>query len=222
MAVEADKVDWVRRVLGVSIAADQDPHWQPRLDVTQAEYLRVLALNPADADKMRALMGYALEHAEAGQFAKGVAALDRLDGMLAAAAPSGQAGYPGLVAYRKSLLNFRDAKAQVDHQIATLKAAIPTNLPDEQDLATELAATLGTYADDLLTAVDNAMKVAENEAAPVTQSVVTEIDGFAATVTTSELIKHVDTNPFGVSMTIEQTLAGALSAIRVAMPALAH
>ena len=215
---DAASDDTARRQLGARLAALED------------RYLALLAQNPADADKLRAVHGFASEQAEAGHVAKAVAALDRLDGMMAAAAATlvangGSAnagtGYAGLVKYRKSLLDFRAAAAKVQGQIDGLKKAIPGALPGEAALADELADALSEFTGELLGAVDDAMNVAENEASPVTSAVAAQLRNYLREVSTNPLVKHVDSNPFGVSMRVEQTLTAALEDIRDAMPALA-
>ena len=47
-----------------------------------------------------------------------------------------------------------------------------------------------------------------------------QLDHYLKEVMSSPLIKHVDNNPFGVTVTVEKIYSGALEDIRAAMPAL--
>jgi hypothetical protein len=205
-------------------AEAQAAAWQARFETTEKIYLEVVARQPADAGKLRAVMDFAGGKAEAGQYASAAQALDRLDGMLAkvpaaapATAPTG-GGNGKLVAYRKTLLAMRSAVATVDAQIDALRQAIPASAPDETDLADDLAETLHELTEDLLDAVDDAMNAAYDDAAPVTQAVAGELERFQRDLQTNPLVKHVDSNKFGVKMSVASTLGSALTAVRNAMP----
>jgi Tfp pilus assembly major pilin PilA len=216
-----------------------DAAWLARFETTEKVYLEVMARQPADAGKLRAVMDFANGKAEAKQYAAASQALDRLDGMLAKvpAAPtrtddtakagngaakagdaSGEKGYKGLVAYRTSLLEFRNAVATVNGQIASLKAAIPSQMPEESALADELSSELSSLTKSLLDAVDEAMNTAENVESPITDAMLDRLMAYADEVQTSELVEHVDSNPFGVTMTVQKTLMAALANIQAKWP----
>ena len=199
--------------------------WAKRLEATDEVFQRVLKLNPPNATALRAVMSYATEQAEAGQHAKALAALDRLDGLLAAAeaspTKSSETGYTGLVEYRKTLLEFRKATEAVSGQRAALKSKIGTTLPDETELAEELEEKLGELTEDLLDAVNEAMSAAENEASPVTKTLIDQLKAYAQEVSTNKLVKHVDSNTFAVPVSVGKTLGDALKKILQAMPAAA-
>ena len=205
-AGEADEAEWLRR-----------------FEATETVYLTVLAQNPADATRLRAVMSFANDQAADKEYAKAIGALDRLDGMLAEAQAAGtttETGYEGLVAYRKALVELRKAVTNVNAQIEALKAAIPASVPDEAELAEDLAEALLEYTADLYDAVDVAMNTSENTATPVTKAVVAELDSFSRDLRANPLVKHVDANPFKVPMNVAGTLGSALDAARKAMPAL--
>ncbi len=206
---------------GQSDGAGTDPATQyaRRLAELEPRYRAVLEGNPADATRLRAVFGYVVEQAEGLQFGKALSALLRLQGMLDEVKPADDVGYKGLAAYRRSLLDFRAAAAKVKGQIAALKAAIPGQSPDDADMADELAEALDELNDDLLAMVDAAMSAAENEASPVTRGLKAQVASYLAEVAASPLIKHVDQNPYGVSMNIAQTLGDALESIRHTLPA---
>ncbi|WP_077032600.1 hypothetical protein [Pelomonas sp. KK5] len=193
--------------------------WQARLAEVEARYLDVLKGNPADATRLRAVFGYAGDQAAAREYTKALDALKRLEGMLDAAKPSEDTGYEGLVEYRKTLLDYRSAAGKVKDQIAALKKAIPSQSPDEADLADELAEALGELNDDLLAMVDEAMNTSENKASPVTKALKAQVTSYLAELSANALVKHVDSNPYGVAVNIEQTLGAALENIRDTMPA---
>lgn len=202
-------------------ATADEAAWLKRLESADALYRTVLAGNPAEATRLRAVMGYAQEQADAGQHAKAIAALDRLDGLLAdakATAAATDTGYDGLVAYRQTLLALRGAVASVDRQIDALKAAIPSTAPEEAELAGDLVEALHEYTSEVHDAVDKAMNAMENQAAPVTKAVADALDRFARDLRANPLVRHVDSNPFKAPVTIVATLGPALDAVRQAMP----
>ncbi len=196
-----------------------------RFAEVEPAYLELLAARNPEAGKLRAVMGYANEQAEGGDHAKATAALDRLEKMIEAARalPTGGAGEPraGIVAYRKSLLSLRSAVSTVEGQIAALVKAIPGQLPDELDLAEDLAEDLRESTEALQDLVDEAMNAAEDPAQPATQALRKQLDEFIAELHSNDVIKHVDSNPFGVTLTVEKTLGAALEAVRSNMPAIA-
>jgi len=73
--------------------------------------------------------------------------------------------------------------------------------------------------EDLGDAVDEAMNATENAASPITEALRKTLLNYLNEVTSSQLIQHVDKNPFGVPVTIETTLGDALSKVRDTMPA---
>jgi hypothetical protein len=222
-------LDDVEKMMGPGAAKPPAPatapvdaaQYEARLAVVEPRYTEILKANPADANKMRAVFGFAAEQAEAQQYGKAVAALTQLEKLIDAAgtmgAPSGQ-GYKGIVAYRKSLLELRAAVAKVEGQIAGLIKAIPNQMPDEADLAEELASDLREANEELQDLVDDAMGSAENEDTPITSALKSRLDELIAEIATNAVIKHVDQNPFGVAMNIEATLGKALSGVRGALP----
>lgn len=130
----------------------------------------------------------------------------------------GEQGYKGIVAYRASLVEFRKAANTVNARIAQLRVAIPAELDDERDLADELADVLTEMTEQMLDTVDAAMKAGENEASPITAELRDRIVGYHDEVMKSELVSHVDANPFKVNTAVRETLGGALAAVRKALP----
>jgi hypothetical protein len=216
-----------------------DAAWQARFATTEKVYLAVMASQPADASKLRALMDFANGKALAKQYAAASQTLDRLDGMLAKLAPAastapgapaatetaattgGDTGItPGLVAYRKTLLALRSAVATIDGRIDALRDRIANSESDESDLeelANELADHLHEWTGDLLDAVDIAMGAVSNVTDPVPKTVAGELERFEKELN-GDLVKHVDANKFKVATDIAGTLGSALAAVRKAMP----
>ena len=218
-----EQIEANTRQAGQKTGVGDEAEWLRRFEATEAIYLTVLAQNPAEATKLRAVMSYANDQAADKQYAKAIGALDRLDGMLVEAQAAGTAtdtGYEGIVAYRQALVEVRRAVTSVNTQIEALKSAIPASMPDEAELAEDLAEALLEYTGDLYEAVDLAMNVAENAVTPITKAVVAELDSFLRDLRANPLVKHVDANPFKVPMSVGSTLGSALDAVRKAMPAL--
>jgi hypothetical protein len=176
-----------------------------------------------DASQMRMLIGLASEKAGAGEFTTAINLVSRLEDLIEAAekAPVTEPQpYPGLVKYRTALVEFAKAKTAVGGQLETFCAAVRKTLPEEADLADEVAARLDEFNDELALAVDNAMGEAEDVASPVTDAVRAELKKYLEHVHTDGLIKLVDKNPFS-PVSIETTLGDALAKINEAMPAMA-
>jgi hypothetical protein len=203
----------------------EDPaqkEWESRWPAVEQACLKALAGKPPEANKLQTVRDYAADQAGAGQYAKAVAALNRLQPLIdAVLAGQDQGGKKpsGLVAYRRALLEFAMAKSTVAGQIAALQRAIPSEMPDEQDLAEELAAELEELNETLGDAVDEAINASKSDTAPLTDAVRKQILRYLSELSANALIKHVDSNPFSVPMTIEKTLSAALSKIRDSMPA---
>lgn len=197
--------------------------FQARRDAIEPRYLTALQANPADAAKMRAVFGYADDQAAAGAYAKASGALVQLEKLLDATATAvptagGEQGFQGIVAYRSALLGLGKALDQVNRQVANLVRAIPDQMPDEADLAEDLAADLHETGEALRDLVDDAIGTVQNESHPVTQVLKNRLDELMADVAGNPVIKHVDNNPFGVVLNIEATLVKALKDVRDALP----
>lgn len=192
--------------------------WDRRLAVVERRYLEVLQRKPADASRLRSVMGFAVEQAEEGLIDKASVALDQLEKLLDAAVVTTGAVYSGVIAYRRTLLDLRAAMIRVDGQIERLVLAIPGQMPDESDLAEDLADDLREANEELQDLIDEAMGTAENENTPITRELTKRLDSLIDEVQSNEVIKHVDANPFGVALDIGATLSKALKAVRAALP----
>jgi hypothetical protein len=136
-------------------------------------------------------------------------------------APPAQAAapVPGIVKYRRALVEFAQAKTVMQGQITNLRSAILKAAPHEVSVADDLAKQLSRLNSELAAAVDEAIKAAENEASPATDAVKSKIQKYIAQLASNPLVKKADANPLGVPVTIQKTLGEALGRIREAMPA---
>ncbi len=126
--------------------------------------------------------------------------------------------YKGIVAYRKSLLDFGKAKTTVDAQVEALAKAVAGRSPAYEDLADAIEDQLSGLNEEIGDAIDDAMSVAENQASPVTDAVKASIQKYLNEIAGSPLVKRADANPFGVSVSIEKTLVAALQRVSQSLP----
>jgi hypothetical protein len=219
--------------------ADKDPDeipmpptQQPGVDVAVKFNERLKALLPqakaaiaantpvSQTIKLKASVAGAL--AKMKDFIKANSALDELEALLkgqptttttAATGTPGETGYKGIIAYRTALLGFDAAKKSVSAQLEALRKAIPAVLPEEADYADELAAELEDLNEELGDAVDAAMNASENAKSPVTDTLRRTLQSYITELASNALVNHVDTNPFGVAVSVQATLGGALKKI---------
>jgi hypothetical protein len=211
-------------------AAELTARWNALVKTMQA----AVAAHPEKrADIVRASAGIP-DMLRAGKFDLAKKLMDTVDATLAAPASGGGAGaqtagaeqtagqpdapYKGIVAYRKSLVEFARAKTAVTAQVDALRKAIPTHLRGEQGLADAIAHELNELNTEIGDAIDAAMKASENVASPLTDAIKMKLQKYLAEVQSNPLVKHVDANPFGVNVAVEKTLVAALSNVRAAMP----
>ena len=203
--------------------SEEAQRFEQRLAEIEPDYLALLAARNPEASRLRAVLDYANGQAEAGDHAKALAALERLKGLMdEARGKSGGGGEPpaGIVAYRTSLLGLRQAVATVERQIAALVAAIPSQQPDEAELADDLAEALRDENAQLQDLVDEAMSASGDKAQPATRALRQRLEALIDEIQGNELIQHVDApNSFGVKLSVGKTLGDALAKVRSTMPA---
>ncbi len=115
---------------------------------------------------------------------------------------------PGTVAYRKALLGFSKAKAQVWSQFDQFTSALAKELPEEATLAKQVSDQLAKLNNEIGAVVDHAL----NASGGADDKVRSKIEAYAARLAGDPLIEHLDDNPF-VSLSIKSTLSGALQDI---------
>lgn len=206
-----------------------------RLEPLHTAITKATGKSPAVAEQFKKLddaWGLAMEAAANGNLDRALQVMRRLEETqaLAKLAESLKAGAGGedtkptarkgsQFAYAMSALSYRDAFDSVSKQIAALKSAIPAAVPDERELADELASELEEHKQTVLDAVDEAMTAAKEDKPSSQEQLIKTLDMCITDVASNPLIKHVDNNPFGVSVNIEATLSKALKTIRQAIPA---
>jgi len=211
-------------------AAELTARWNALVKTMQAA---VAAHPEKKADIVRASAGIP-DMLRAGKFDLAKKLMDTVDATLAAPASGGagspqppgreqtagqpDAPYKGIVAYRKSLVEFAHAKTAVTAQVDALRKVIPTHLRGEQALADAIAKELNELNTEIGDAIDAAMKASENVASPLTDAIKMKLQKYLTEVQSNPLVKHVDANPFGVNVSVEETLTAALRNVRAAMP----
>jgi hypothetical protein len=194
--------------------------WQQRLAQLEPRYHE--ALDQAGNDyvkKLRVLFTYATEQAEAKQYVKALAALDRLEPLLQEAeaeiAAEADAAVDELIktgaedfdAFRECLSRWNEACRDVRRQIEELKAAALETYPDAGAAVARL--------DEVFEGLDWWLErqLGRGLAAPSAEqrySIATEVralaDEYAEIVASNPMIEHADANPFGVTVRIEETL----------------
>jgi hypothetical protein len=225
--IRAGKIDLANKLMDtVESLLKENPREKEYRARHQAleERLAAALKDPArDASRLRAVSAFAAEKAEAGDFDAALKALKQLEDALAAAPAAGTAEqqgapYKGIVAYRKALLEFDQAKKAVDAQVQALAKAVVGRSPVYEDLADAIEDQISGLNEEIGDAIDEAMSVSGNQAAPVTDAVKASIQKYLNDVAASPLVKRADSNPFGVNVSIEKTLVAALQHVRQSLP----
>lgn len=172
--------------------------WNERVSDVEPAYLEALKTSP-DASKMRVIMNFAVEQAEAGNYDKALAALKRLDPFLAALPrveaeletdeDEAEGDGPDPAA---ALANYQAARAKVMAQLSRLAAAIKASGHGQADAALiEIKAVQAN-----LTAKPDTLKAAQElERYLETDDVVADVDG---------------PNPFGIEVDLQETMLPAV------------
>ncbi len=124
-----------------------------------------------------------------------------------------------LVAYRKLLLQWDQAKKAAGSQIGDLQAAVVREFPDLAGAAKRLDEVMGRFNEGLGDALDDAMSADNpaqrerhrNRAADIARR-------YFVMVNTHPLFRHVDENPV-TPLTLRATLGGTLKSLLGALPA---
>lgn len=127
-------------------------------------------------------------------------------------APQGRS----LVAYRKALLGFEQARKAVDGQIETLRKTLVATMPHEEALAARLAEDLAALNEGVGDAMDAAMSSAEDDRPAANPDAVEELKAYIAELTRNPLVRHVDANPFvptGVAATLKAALDRVIATV---------
>jgi hypothetical protein len=198
-----------------SLSADWNKLAQRIKEVTAANPKRKNEL----VDPARQILKLVQERNEKSARERMAAFAKLLDSMAPGSAASANGPVPpGLVKYRASLVQFARAKSVVAGQIDGLKQAIAARAPQEKSFAALLASHLSRLNIELAHAVDQAIQVAANPAAPVNDQVRTKLNQYLTSLASNPLVKQADSNPLGVEVSIAKTLGTAIHRIQNAMP----
>jgi len=192
--------------------------WNSLLKLMQAEVTAHPDKKPAIS---RAAAGIP-DTIKAGKLDQAAKLMDDIDQLLRSSGPASAAAadapYKGIVAYRKSLLEFDQAKKTVASQLQALGKAMEAHSPGLGELAAAVEEQLGELNDQIQDAIDAAMTASENQASPITDAIKTNLQKYLGEVASSQLVQRADSNPFGVNVTIQKTLSAALQNIRQSLP----
>jgi len=118
----------------------------------------------------------------------------------------------GVVAYRKALLDFRAARADVRGQLAALSALVADTLPGEAKLAEQVAASIETFCDRLSNSIDDGINAMTGERGVENDRIQHQVLDLIRETHDDALIAHVDENPF-MRLSVGPTLVGALTRV---------
>lgn len=134
-----------------------------------------VAAHPAERAAISQAAGGIAGLLQAGNLEEARKRMARLQAVLTSPAAQAAAPHPGIVPYRRALVEFAQAKSVVRSQVGALRQALAAQLPEEADFAAELAQTLEQLNSELGDAVDEAMQASRNEAAPASAAVQSKI-----------------------------------------------
>ncbi len=134
--------------------------------------------------------------------------------------PAGEAGLAAaLAAWAKRRAEYRDASELVDRQIAALQAVLRQS--DDEDLEEIAEAGLNAVTGNFRVSMMAAMAEVDAASGPAFRTAAAKamrnIEAFQDHIGSDERVEAVDENPFGVTVSIRETLGGALSGLRDAL-----
>ncbi|MFO0901553.1 MAG: hypothetical protein U0939_01055 [Pirellulales bacterium] len=181
----------------------------------EPRYKEFLAQNPPDGAKATAVMTYALEQAVKGEFDKGLAALKRIDPMLAGGtaspkAPAGPGGSPATVSFQPLVERWRQARAAVAVELDKLRQSLLADDEIEADPRLRFVRAAAAEIPNLLprtAAVDSAL--GGGAADLLLDAIAVYRDDLAAAAGFSRLEAYAD-QQLGVPLAARATLSLAL------------
>lgn len=194
-------------------APGKDPGeaWNKAFQDVEPRYLDALKTISSDAaSKLRVVFTYATEQAEAGQFDKALAALKRLEPMLAEALANPTGATPeiaaGTVEKRKFLVTrFQQIPNEIRPEVNKLKASIARDVPDEdsEELAAAIEESLQDFYDELQDEIDKAINAGDMKL----------INGLKNRVMQNALLAHLSDNPMTDGTKFRESLLTALDEV---------
>jgi hypothetical protein len=207
-----------------STASGPEQEWRSRFARTEPRYLEALQGQPTTAQKLRVIMTYATEQAEAGEYTKALTALDRLDPLLDEAL-SGKSGKEtdvipeGIVA--SVVASLEKARQSWDVGIrdamSELKKVQDGFRSDDKELVQALDGVLTGYQHELGQVLAAKGNLSSEEAA---QQYIDEVRQQATDlkeeVLNDELLAFLDTYP-GAAVKLQSAMESALSNVEKAL-----
>jgi hypothetical protein len=218
-------VDQLRELLDLTgSTGGPAQQWQSRFKETEPRYLEALNGQPAIAQKLRVIMAYATEQAEAGEYQKALTALDRLDPLLDEAL-SGKTGKEtdvipkGLVA--SVVASLEKARRSWDQGIreamSELKKVQDGFRSDDAELVQALDGVLSGYQRELGQVLEAKGNLASDAAAQEhIDAVRQQAMELKQEVQSDELLAFLDTYP-EASVKLQSVMESALSNVEEAL-----
>ncbi len=195
--------------------------YQAKLAALQPRYAEALAKMLGDTGKFKAIMAYAQEQSDAGVFANGIKALDRLAPLIDQAL-SGAVGKEtdiipeNVVADRKKFVasRWQEMVRRVNEEIDKLRdpALFPGADPDEVDeISNLLTAAVHEFTDDLNAAILGVSQSSSENLKPIELAQKT-IENYRTLIPSHPIIKHLSATKasVGVNVDVERTMLEAL------------
>jgi hypothetical protein len=205
---------------GQAQAADLGPNtdearWRARRQTIEEPFQKALKEQPANASRLRAVLGFADGKAEAGDFGKALQGLDSLDKLLQAPTDAPPPA-PGLVKKRKFLADrWQRIPEEVRADLQKLKEAIEREMPSED--ADELIELAEDYLDDVYNEMKDAVDDDINSGDAQYKNAISTIGAFRTKIAVEPLIQHLKTNKLKLEVSVESILLDALAEVEQAL-----
>lgn len=204
---------------GVREKSAEEEAWEKRHEKLRLAAAKILKAKKGDGDKIRAVLGFAQEKAEGGDFAAAVKSLATLEKLLVAAAAGGKdKGPSGIVAKRKFLLTrWQKVPTDIKVEIGKLEQAIAVQVPDEnpKELCGALDNALKELIADIQSAIDDGINAGDQGYA----SALKAIEQQKKVVQTHQIVQLLKSNPMIPGQQFEDAVITALDEVRDALAA---
>jgi len=199
----------------------QQTRFARRRQDLEGKLLQAQRANPEKATAMVNVWNYALQQADAGDFAKANAAFDRLEPIIldALTAKQGQPPGEGMVDYAKCRLAWDATKKRVHADLQRLEEAILNEFRDAPAFSElvrnvrKLDSVLETFADGLGDALDAALNASgPDERRQRHEQAIKIVAQYQQKVDSDPFIDKLQSNPF-VPVSLKESLSTTLSAL---------
>ena len=202
-------------------AAPQHDPWPATRAGLEPRVLAALKANHPEATKIRAVWGFAVEKADAGDIASALKAAERLAPLLDAPTAAAAPDVPpqNVVAFQRSRLMWIDAKRAMKSDLGKFRAAVDQQSADDEDQSEILSAVDGlvdqfdAFDDALEDVLDQITNTAEGNArSGLKRQAAAAIGRYLDTLDTP-FFKIIDENPF-VAVNVAGRAKQSLSLVR--------